>query len=297
MRGPAVLLLLALVALLPAAQAGIVLGTERFEPQGLIIPDGPGSKLFLPVTVSCTTTDAWNPADMGATLTVAPAIPVGFSLEGALEVEVPANACRGPLSEAWNKDLEFTIKADGAVPGLRTRTLWLNLSLPANGAAPAFTASKTLPLKADFLAKVDARLLNATVQSSHAQASFLVQLTNRGNAPATVTIFGPDPPLKGLVVRLPAPASLDLAGGLGASSTVPILMDLGKEVAAATKVPLRIQVSATEDRSRSAPLFVLEGTVLLGGDGTEETSKPSPPLPILFAVGVLVLAAWRRRDA
>ncbi len=287
-----------LVGLLPAADAGLTVTPLQFDPVDFLLPGGAGSKATTTATFQCSGSEFWGPTDASHPLTLGGLmLPPDFTLEGPSTTEVPASACAGPASQTWTKDLVFTLKADPKVPGLRTNVITLTFDLPASGSALAASATATGQVKTDFIGKVEAMLVNQTVATDHAQAHFVLRLRNLGNAATAVSVLGPDPPLKGIVVQLPGESTLGMPGSGSDTATVPVLLTISGAAASSTPVPLRLLVSASQDRTRHGPEVALTGTVLLGADGTAAPKSSPLPAPMLFAVATLGLAALARRRA
>jgi hypothetical protein len=287
---PMRLALLSLVlALLPAAQAGLAVGQLHLEKDDPIAPGSEGT-LVAPLSFSCGAAEAWNPTDASHKLTAkATSLPAGYTVADA-SADIPASACAGPASQAWTQDLKLTVKVAPDAVGLRPETLTFTFDIGAYGNAPASSAKGNAQVTAGFVGKVEAALQDPTAATDHAQAHFSLRLRNLSNAMAVVTVLAPDPAPAGLTFTMPGDSTLNR----GDATSVPILVTVTGAAAASTPVAFRVLVAASTDRSMHGPETTVAGTVGIGADGTAPP-KSSPAPSLLFAVAALGLAAVARR--
>ncbi len=275
----------------PAA-AQLTFGTAQ-------VTGSPITAVLSSATITIHATYQCGPTQVAANpgqLVVEVATPPGINVNGLQNVAIPANACQGAASTAWQQDLTYTVASTRDVPGLTPFTLQFNGSVAAQTAVPKATAQATATLQVDYIGFIEANLDDSIAKAHPLQnLTYILHIANRGNARTTVNVTLAVPPAAGWTVRLPDPLVLD-ASPLSTSAKNVTIEVLGPDKAnVETSLQFLLTPHATAAPAKVGPAIqaVVLARVQIAGLGQGRIPGLGPEI-VLVLLGAAVPAARRR---
>lgn len=296
-----------LVLLLPAADAGLAIGSPTVTGMPVVVDTGRGDLTF-PVTFTCSSTEAMP---QGGVLSFdAPSAPRGLTVSGRLSGwQVPASACAGPASQAWRTNVTFAVAASGEAAGEKPQAFTVHGHVRGSdgSAAEAWDGEATAPAEVAYFGLLTVSVPTAQQQGAPgARLDYAVTLTNLGNA-ATSVGFTLDAPLADRwSLQLPDPVVVGpsaRSGGAGDTATVHLLVTLPQGRALSDgEQPIRVLVHGASTVQPDAKAPVVAVNLLARVESCSLACPRGNTLPAAVAplVALLLLACGavaRRRIA